>query len=135
MGAGRATNEAAFNFFRLRSKPDLCCAVPKDRPVPSFLRGDWTYAGTARGATGFPRGFDRTAAQIGVALNGFHLFQSAEANRRTRIQTRHAAAITEPELQIARAALTAMAADGQRAPWIAAAASRVPANSGRAAVR
>ena len=66
----------AYNLFRRRLMPDLCCAVPEDRPVPAFLEGTtWEYAGTLHQNNLPPPGFDPTAAELGVQLNGFHLFQ------------------------------------------------------------
>jgi hypothetical protein len=35
-----------FNLFRFRASPGLCCAIPQDCPVPDFLNGDWSFAGT-----------------------------------------------------------------------------------------
>ena len=61
--------------------PDLCRATPDDRPVPALLEAAaWEYAGTLHWGDvpppGFPPpGFDLTAAELGVRLNGFHLFQ------------------------------------------------------------
>ena len=66
----------AYNLFWRRLTPDLCCAVPEDRPVPIFLEGStWEYAGTLHQNDLPPPGFDLTAAELGVQLNGFHLFQ------------------------------------------------------------
>ena len=69
--------------FRRRRAPDLCCAVPEDCPVPSFLDGTkWKFAGTLHGSRGDPCGFDREAARLGVHLNGFYLFADfSEAKR------------------------------------------------------
>ena len=33
-----------YTLFRREDKPDLYCAVPEDRAVPTFLRGDhWAF--------------------------------------------------------------------------------------------
>jgi hypothetical protein len=70
----------AYNLFRRRLTPDLCCAVPEDRPVPVFLEGStWEYAGTMCRDDLPPSGFDLTAAELGRYLNGFHLFQTARS--------------------------------------------------------
>ena len=70
--------ETPYNLFRRKLAPDLCCALPEDRPVPAFLDGDtWEYAGTLREGDVPPLGFDRAAAELGAQLNGFHLFQMA----------------------------------------------------------
>src|SRR5215217_6782537 len=45
-----------YNLFQREDKPDLYCAVPEDRAVPTGLRGD--------------------QARSGVRLNGFHLFMA-----------------------------------------------------------
>ena len=71
----------AYNLFRNRLEPDLFCAVPEDRPVPTFIKApNWTYAGrtdaVAQGA------FDPETARTAVWFNGFYLF--AALNRRGR---------------------------------------------------
>jgi hypothetical protein len=69
--------ELRYNLFRRKGQPDLCCAVPEDRPVPSFVTGErWEFGGTWEGAIR-PPGWDPTASELGVRLNGFHLFQIA----------------------------------------------------------
>lgn len=66
-----------YNLFRRKLTPDLGCAVPEYCPVPAFLEGStWEYAGTVRQDDVPPPGFDLTAAECSVHLNGFHLFQS-----------------------------------------------------------
>jgi len=66
----------AYNLFRRKLAPDLCCAASEDRPVPAFLDGDgWEYAGTLHRTDVPPPGFDPAAAELGIRLNGFHLFQ------------------------------------------------------------
>ena len=70
----------AYNLFRYRLTPDLCCAVAEDRPVPGFLdRSIWIYAGTLHFYHRPPRGFDPAAAKMGIRLNGFYLFQIADS--------------------------------------------------------
>ena len=66
-----------YNVFRRRTAPDFCCAVPVDRPVPAFLNGRWSYAGILKDGTEHLTGFDPAAAELGVRLSGFHLFQTA----------------------------------------------------------
>ena len=69
--------ELRYHLFRRKGLPDLCCAVPEDRPIPSFVTGErWDLEGTWEGATP-PPGLNPTAAELGVCLNGFHLFQIA----------------------------------------------------------
>jgi hypothetical protein len=79
IGANRAgaTCQLRYNLFRCRWQPDLCCAVPEDRPVPSFVTGErWDFGGTWEGAIPAP-GLNPIAAELTVRLNGFHLFQFA----------------------------------------------------------
>jgi PAS fold len=72
-----AAFELRYNLFRRKGHPDLCCAVPEDRPVPSFVTGErWDFGGTWDGAIP-PPGLNPSAAELGVRLNGFHLFQIA----------------------------------------------------------
>jgi hypothetical protein len=71
-----------YNLFRRKLCPELQCAVPEDRPVPGFLdEAAWEYAGTLRPETPIVPGFDPAAAELGSQLNGFHLFQIADAAR------------------------------------------------------
>jgi hypothetical protein len=70
---GSAYFSPAYNLFRSRLEPDLVCAVPEDRPVPTFIKApNWTYAGrtdaVAQGA------FDPEMARTAVRSNGFYLF-------------------------------------------------------------
>ena len=65
-----------YNVFRYGPGPDLLCAVPEDRPVPTFLDGAiWNYAETLRACSMPPPGFLPAEAELGVRLNGFYLFQ------------------------------------------------------------
>jgi hypothetical protein len=70
-------------LFRRKGQPDLFCAVPEDRPDPGFITsGCWTCVG-APDRNPLPPGLNRTAAELGVQLNGFHLFQSTSPPRRS----------------------------------------------------
>jgi hypothetical protein len=62
-----------FNVFRHRLARDLFCAVPEDRPVPTFIEArNWTFAGTT---APYPRGgFDPDAGRTAARCNGFYLF-------------------------------------------------------------
>lgn len=87
-GGTGPTFERVYNLFRNRKARDLCCAAPEDRPVPAFLDGEaWEYAGTLRESDAPLLGFDRTAAELGARLNGFHLFQLARSNNDGRTVT------------------------------------------------
>jgi len=66
----------SYTLFRREDKPDLYCAVPEDRAVPTFLRGDhWAFAGRITRAAAFP-GFQVDQARSSVRLNGFYLFMA-----------------------------------------------------------
>ena len=66
----------SYNLFRREDKPDLYCAVPEDRAVPVFLRGDhWACVGRITEAAALP-GFRGDLARSGVRLNGFYLFMA-----------------------------------------------------------
>jgi hypothetical protein len=67
----------AYNVFRRKNRPDLCCAVPEDRMIPSFLAPQgWEFAGVVRTPSDAPLGFKERAARVGVRLSGFYLFQT-----------------------------------------------------------
>jgi len=73
---GRREFAPSYNLFRRADKPDLYCAVPEDRAVPIFVRGDhWAFAGRITKAAALP-GFQAEQARSGVRLNGFHLFMA-----------------------------------------------------------
>lgn len=68
--------ETIYNLFRRKLMPDLCCATPDESPVPSLQEGPaWEYASTLHWRDMPPPGFDLTDTELGVRLNGFHLFQ------------------------------------------------------------
>ena len=77
MNAIVANRDVRYNVFRHKFLPELCCAVPEDRPVPRFLNGSWEYAGTLQNQIAALHGFDSAAAEWGVRLTGFHLFHVA----------------------------------------------------------
>jgi hypothetical protein len=73
---GEGSYRLTYNLFRRRGKPDLHCAVPQDRPVPSFLDATfWEFAGSFGEGGAAPSGFEHAAALIGTRVIGFHLFQ------------------------------------------------------------
>ena len=60
-----------YNLFRRKWQPDLCCAVPEDQPVPSFITGEsWDFGGTWWGV----RPLGTPAAELGAATASI-LFQ------------------------------------------------------------
>jgi len=68
--------DCTYNLFRNRPRPELLCAVPEDRPIPSFLDpGGWRFEQTLRPLDRSPAGFEERAARAGVRFNGFYLFQ------------------------------------------------------------
>ncbi len=65
-----------YNLFQRENKPDLYCAVPEDRAVPAFLRGnDWAFVGRITEGAALP-GFWEDCARSSVRLNGFYLFMT-----------------------------------------------------------
>jgi hypothetical protein len=67
----------AYNLFRRKREPTLCCAVPQRRPVPAFIRGEtWEFGGTIAGPGIIPLGFQPDAAAEATRLMGYYLFQA-----------------------------------------------------------
>ena len=69
---------SSYNLFRRKLEPDLCCAIPQDKPIPAFVDGNaWEFAGTVTD-TGprMPAGFKRSAAPIAVSLTGYYVFHA-----------------------------------------------------------
>ena len=70
----------SYNLFRLKGREGMCCAVPEDYVIPTFLSGRrWSFGGRIDVAAG-PVGFDGRAAATAVRFNGFYLFQSIGAH-------------------------------------------------------
>lgn len=68
-----------YNLFCLRTVGGLCCAVPEDHAVPSFVGGGrWTFGGKLDDPAQAPVGFDDRAAATGVRFNGFYLFETMD---------------------------------------------------------
>ena len=64
-----------YNLFRHKWQPDLRCAVPEHHPVPNFVTGgQWDFEGTWEGPISLP-GLKPTAAEPGLCVDGFQLFQ------------------------------------------------------------
>ncbi len=69
----------SYNLFRLNDGADLCCAVPENRAVPSFVDGRrWRFGGKVEDKGSGPPGFNGRAATTAVRFNGFYLFQSGD---------------------------------------------------------
>ena len=65
----------SYNLFRTRDC-SIYCAVPQDRPVPTFVREcAWQYHGTV---TDWPSPTLPRAAQVAVRFNGFYIFHPFE---------------------------------------------------------
>ncbi|ACL60979.1 hypothetical protein [Methylobacterium nodulans] len=78
-----------YNLFRRRSAPDLCFAVLECYPVPVFIAGsDWELAGAFDESSLRRTGFDAKAADLGMNMNGFYVFQLAKALPGRRPQRR-----------------------------------------------
>lgn len=66
----------AYNLFRRKGRLSLCCAVPEDAPVPSFVpETRWEFWGKVEYDQGAPGGFDPDAARVSTRFNGFYVFQ------------------------------------------------------------
>ena len=76
-----------YTLFQHEDKPDLYCAVPEDRAVPTFLRGDhWAFVGRISEAAALP-GFQEEQARSGVRLNGFYLFMAHHSGFATGVRS------------------------------------------------
>jgi hypothetical protein len=65
-----------YNLFRRADRDELICAVPEDRPVPSFITGpSWDFLGCANESVIGSLSFNHEAAEVSVQWNGFYLFQ------------------------------------------------------------
>lgn len=70
-----------YNLFRRADRDELICAVPEDRPVPSFITGPpWEFVGRVNERVVGALGFNREAAEASVQWNGFYLFQLIDAS-------------------------------------------------------
>jgi hypothetical protein len=75
--ARQGTRECVYNLFRNKERPELFCAVPEDRPIPSLIVAEaWTFETFLRIHDVAPPGFHERAAKAGVRYNGFYLFQA-----------------------------------------------------------
>lgn len=75
----------SFNLFRRVGAPELRCAVPQDRAVPGFIRGDgWEFAGTLETRDSAPSGFDPELADTFARWNGFYMFETWRRERPAR---------------------------------------------------
>jgi hypothetical protein len=66
----------AYNVFRRKQEPNLYCAVPEDKAVPSFVTQGWEFAAKVTNPSEAPRGFQEHAARAGVRFNGYYVFQA-----------------------------------------------------------
>ena len=67
----------AYNVFRRRRDPNLCCAVSQHRPVPEFIQGEtWDFGGTIAHPVTLPLGFHPEAAVEAMRMMGYYLFQA-----------------------------------------------------------
>ncbi len=65
-----------YNLFRRADRDELICAVPEDRPVPSFITGPpWDFVGRVNESVIGSLSFNHEAAEASVQWNGFYLFQ------------------------------------------------------------
>lgn len=68
-----------YNLFSRKDAPDLYCAVPEDRPVPSFIDCDWQFKGSLASSQRVPGGFIPPVAAAGVRMNGYYVFMRYDA--------------------------------------------------------
>ena len=95
---GRRGFAPSYNLFRHAGKPDLYCAVPDDRAVPSFLRGEhWAFVGRIKQAAALP-GFQEEQARSGVRLNGFYVFMAHQTGVSAAARKAAPALCSAPEL-------------------------------------
>ncbi len=70
-----------YNLFRRKNQEELACAVPVDRPLPTFLTDTlWEFGGTTEDKPFCSWVFNREAADASVRYNGFYLFQLIRAS-------------------------------------------------------
>ena len=80
LAARSEASDCAYNLFINKQRPEILCAVPEDRPIPSFISSEqWTYAGPLRPQDARLAGFNDKAAAAGIRFNGFYLFQVTAA--------------------------------------------------------
>ena len=80
--ASRETRECAYNLFRNKERPELFCAVPEDRPIPSLIVAKaWTFESFLRTHDVAPPGFHDRGAKVGVRYNGFLPFSGHRSNK------------------------------------------------------
>ena len=71
MSAGRS-----YDVFRLRTHPDLCCAVAEGSVRPGFFDAEsWEYTGTIMDDASAPPGFVRGAARYALTMQNFYVFR------------------------------------------------------------
>jgi hypothetical protein len=72
-----------YNLFRRADDRTVFCAVPQDRPVPSFIRAPgWAYYGTSEAAGIVIPGFDAEMAVAATEIAGYYAFISVAWTRR-----------------------------------------------------
>ncbi len=70
-----------YNLFCRADRDELVCAVPEDRPVPSFITGPkWDFVGRVKENVIGSLSFNHEAAEASVHWNGFYLFQLINAS-------------------------------------------------------
>ncbi len=70
-----------YNLFCRADRDELVCAVPEDRPVPSFITGPtWDFVGRVKENVIGSLSFNHEAAEASAQWNGFYLFQLINAS-------------------------------------------------------
>jgi hypothetical protein len=68
-------------LFCRADRDELVCAVPEDRPVPSFITGPtWDFVGRVKENVIGSLSVNHEAAEASVHWNGFYLFQLINAS-------------------------------------------------------
>ncbi len=66
-----------YTLFRHHRRSDLYCAIPQDRPVPTFVRApEWDYAGTTNPDRPRPDGFDEDVARFACEFQGYYTYRT-----------------------------------------------------------
>jgi PAS domain-containing protein len=90
-------SDSAYNLFRNKQRPEILCAVPEHRPIPTFVASEqWMYEGSLRPQETRPPGFYDRAASAGVRFNGFYLFQVTAAQGKAGIKGQSLGSTAEP---------------------------------------
>jgi hypothetical protein len=64
-----------YNLFRRTYGTEVCCAIPEDRVVPEFIKGEWwTFCGKVDPASGQLGAWELAIVEQDVREKGYFLF-------------------------------------------------------------